>query len=103
MSRFSREVLIRLLDALSQDDAFREQFERDPRAALRTLGHETPAADRGAEGRDPVLAFRQLRGGLAGKEQIAARRERIVEAYDAGTQTDARSGGVNPFDCCAEE
>lgn len=34
-------VADRLLELLSQDDAFRDLFQRDPTAALRQVGHET--------------------------------------------------------------
>ena len=33
----------RLLDLLSTDDMFRERFQRDHLAALRTLGYESPS------------------------------------------------------------
>lgn len=33
----------RLLDLLSTDDLFRERFQRDHLAALRTLGYESPS------------------------------------------------------------
>lgn len=33
----------RLLDLLGTDDLFRERFQRDPLAALRTIGYEPPA------------------------------------------------------------
>jgi len=33
----------RLLDLLSTDDLFRERFQRDHLAALRTIGYESPA------------------------------------------------------------
>jgi putative modified peptide len=38
-------VINRLLDCLSNDDAFRDQFVADPRVALAAIGFE-PAADR---------------------------------------------------------
>jgi len=36
------KVADRLLDLLSTDDGFREQFQRDPLAALRTIGYQSP-------------------------------------------------------------
>jgi putative modified peptide len=35
-------VADRLLDLLSTDDLFRERFQRDHLAALRSIGHESP-------------------------------------------------------------
>lgn len=37
-TRFTPELVDKLLDKLSTDDKFRKEFERDPHAALVTLG-----------------------------------------------------------------
>lgn len=101
MSKISPAVVRKLLDALSNDDAFRAAFEADPREALRGLGHETPERDVGVEGRDPVLPFQELRGGLASKEKIAAGRERMERSYDSATVTGVKGGIFGPYDFCA--
>ena len=102
MSKMSPDVVERLLDALAGDDAFRAAFESDPRQALRSLGHVTPDRDLGVEGRDPVLPFLNLRGGLASKERIAAGRERLASSYRTATETGVRGGVFGPFDFCAD-
>ncbi|MBB1061769.1 NHLP-related RiPP peptide [Marilutibacter spongiae] len=38
----SPEIADRLLDLLGSDDLFRERFQRDHLAALRSIGHESP-------------------------------------------------------------
>lgn len=98
-TRFTREVARALLGKLTGDDDFRRQFEADPRAALRLLGHETPAADQGVRGRDPVLPFEQLRGGLASKEQLSLDSERMLATFEEGDSAEIAFG---PFDMCAE-
>ena len=73
---FTREFADKLLAKLASDDAFREHFSKDPRAALKDLGYETPAADVGVEGSDPVMCL----GGqlaLASKQDIAAARQKL--------------------------
>lgn len=73
---FTREFADKLLAKLSSDDAFREHFGKDARAALKELGHETPAEDVGVEGLDPVMCL----GGelaLASKQDIAAARQKL--------------------------
>lgn len=65
---FSRDVAAKLLDKLSTDDAFRERFRSDPRAALAEVGHVTPEEDVGKEGVDPVMCCDNLM--LASKEEI---------------------------------
>lgn len=102
MGKFTHEVVDRLLEALATDDAFRASFEADPRAALRGLGHETPEEDLGVEGRDPVLPFLQLRGGLAPKERIAAGRQRMASDYRSASVTGVRGVVFGPFDICAD-
>lgn len=102
-SIISVEVARALLKKLATDDDFRARFEKHARAELVGLGHETPAADRGVNGRDPVMPLERLRGGLASKEKIAAQTEAMLATYD----TYARTGDVSvlifhPFDICAE-
>ena len=99
-SKFSSEVANKLLDKLSTDDDFRALFEADPRAAMSQLGHETPEADHGIEGRDPVLPFQRLKGGLASKEKIAAGSEQMKQSYQAST-LGAGARIFGPFDFCS--
>ena len=96
--QLSKEVAAALLEKLSTDDDFRAHFARNPRAALRSLGHETPKEDHDVEGRDPVLAFTELRGGLASKETIAAQSADLLAAHDPDADTSLL--GV-PFTNCA--
>ncbi len=72
-SNFSSEFADKLLDKLSNNDAFRASFEKNPRAALKDLGYETPAADRDVRGADPVLCTYSAKP-LASKEKIRAAR-----------------------------
>ena len=101
MSKFTPEVVGRLLNGLARDDAFRAAFERDPRAALSSIGHNTPEQDIGVEGKDPVLPFLQLRGGLASKEKIAASKEQMAAAYNSSEQVGSGRLPFAPFDMCA--
>ena len=102
-SIISVEVARELLKRLAHDDDFRASFEKNPRAALAKLGHETPAADRGVDGRDPVLSFAHLRGGLASKEKIAAATDAMLATYDTYARTgDASRVAFHQFDICAE-
>lgn len=73
---FTRELADKLLAKLSSDDAFREHFRKDPRAALKELGYETPADEVGVEGSDPVMC---LDGNLAlaSKQDIASARHQL--------------------------
>lgn len=73
---FPADVADRLLDKLSSDDDFRDQFQRNPRAALKSIGHETPDADRDVKGSDPVLCCNNIKS-LASKEQIRAARAEL--------------------------
>lgn len=75
-NNFSPEVADKLLDKLSSDDDFRALFERNPRAALRQVGHETADGDRDVKGADPVLCCNNLTR-LASKEAIAAARKEL--------------------------
>lgn len=88
---FSREFADKLLDKLSTDDGFRDLFKKDARAALRQLGHETPEAEVGVKGSDPVLCLGDGLS-LASKDEIKSARERLqtqlsssVFHYDATT------------------
>ena len=97
-TRFTKDVARALLQKLSTDDAFRAAFQANPRAALKQLGDETPAADRGVRGRDPVVELENLKGGLASKEKIAAETERMLATFEP----DAQGGPVfSQFDLCA--
>lgn len=75
---FSREFADKLLDKLSSDDKFRERFQSDARAAVAELGYETPAADVGLEGSDPLLCMSSGTA-LASKEDIKASRAKLRE------------------------
>lgn len=102
-SIISVEVARALLDKLATDDDFRDQFQKNPRAALAQLGHETPASDRGVEGRDPVLPLTRLRGGLASKEKIAAQTSTMLATWDTYARTgDANALAFHQMDICAE-
>jgi len=72
----------RLLDLLSTDDLFRERFQRDHLAALRTIGYESPTPGQmTACGSLPAAQpepFRDCRvQDLASKEIISAARSEI--------------------------
>ena len=99
-TKFSPDVVDKLLHGLAHDDAFRAAFEKDPRAALSRIGHETPAAHVGVEGKDPVLNFMTLKGGLASKETIAASKDRMATEYRSG---EVGTAGMifNPFTLCS--
>ncbi|AWV08759.1 NHLP-related RiPP peptide [Marilutibacter maris] len=78
------EVADRLLDLLGSDDLFRERFQRDHLAALRSIGYEAPrpgpitacGAVSAAEQVAPFASCKVTR--LAPKETIAAAREEIM-------------------------
>ena len=76
LNKFSPEVADRLLDKLATDDAFRSLFLSDARSALRLVGHETPAADVGVEGADPIMCCIGMKS-LASKEALQASRHRL--------------------------
>lgn len=83
-NKFSPEVADKLLGNLSSDQDFRDLFEKNPRAALRKVGHETPEADRDIKGRDPVLCCYNLSPkGLASNEAIRAGREKMKAAFSS--------------------
>ena len=101
-TKFTPDVVARLLDGLANDDAFRAAFEADPRAALRSIGHETKPQHVGVEGKDPVLPFLTVQGGLASKESIAADSDRLASGYLASEEADVQGGPpFAPFDFCA--
>ena len=79
---FSPDVADKLLDKLSSDDEFRDLFQKNPRAALRQIGHETPDSNRDVRGADPVLCCYNLQG-LASKEAIKVAVTAIRAAADA--------------------
>ena len=75
----------------------------DAEVEFEGLGHKTPAADRGVPGRDPVLPFKNLRGGLASKEKIAAATDAMLATYETYARTgDASVLAFHQFDFCAE-
>lgn len=76
--KFSKEVADKLLDKLSSDDSFRDLFQKNPREALRQVGHETPTQDQDVIGSDPVMCC-QVQG-LASKETIRASRDKLRTA-----------------------
>ena len=96
MTKFSPTVVDKLLHGLAHDDEFRAAFEKDPRAALRSIGHETPAADVGVEGKDPVMNFATLKGGLASKQKIAASRDQLMSDHQNNVAI------FFPFQMCAD-
>lgn len=77
---FSPEVADKLLEKLSTDQAFRDLFEKNPRAALKKVGHETPEADRDSKGHDPVLCCYGSNDGLASMEAIRAGHAKLKAA-----------------------
>ena len=74
-ARFSPKVVDALLDKLSSDDDFRDLFQKDPREALRRVGHETPEQSVDVAGSDPVLCCHSK--SLASKEQLRASRDQL--------------------------
>ncbi|MCF7222822.1 NHLP-related RiPP peptide [Marilutibacter chinensis] len=77
------EVADRLLDLLGSDDLFRERFQRDHLAALRSIGYESPAPGQmTACGAIPAAEAEPFEGckvrQLASKETISAAREEIL-------------------------
>jgi putative modified peptide len=101
MTKFAPDVVGKLLHGLAHDDEFRAAFEQDPRAALSSIGHDTPEQHVGVEGKDPVLPFMQLKGGLASKEKIAADKDQLASAY-RDASVDGVSGAIfGPFMSCA--
>lgn len=66
----SPAVAENLLQLLATDDAFRQTFVADPRAALATLGHELPDCPN-----PPCLKVETL----ASKEEFSQAREQLVD------------------------
>lgn len=99
--KFSSDVVDKLLHGLANDDEFRAAFERDPRAALSSIGHDTPDDDIGVEGKDPVLPFLKLKGGLASKDKIKAGMGRMGNAYRNASEVGVSGAIFGPFDACA--
>jgi len=91
----------RLLDLLSTDDLFRERFQRDHLAALRTIGYESPTPGQmtacGLVANAQPEAFRDCKvQELASKEDILAARTEIKAMLTRGLaqntpQLDARN------------
>jgi putative modified peptide len=85
----------RLLDLLSTDDLFRERFQRDHFAALRTIGYEPPLpAQMTACGEpSPVAALEPFRDcrvqDLASKDAIRSAREEIKAMLTRGLAQNA--------------
>ena len=102
MTKFAPEVVDKLLSGLANDDAFRAAFERDPRAALSSIGHDTPAENVGVEGKDPVLPFLKLKGGLASKDKIRANKDKMASDYRSANQVGTAGAIFGPFVICAE-
>jgi putative modified peptide len=69
----SAETIEALLDKLGSDDTFRDLFQRDPRAALASVGHAEAKEGGPAEGLWACCATQQL----ASKEQIRASRQKL--------------------------
>ena len=47
--KLSEDIVDSLLEKLGSDDAFREQFQSSPRAALASLGHQAAASAKDGE------------------------------------------------------
>ena len=67
--KISEDIVDSLLDKLSSDDAFREQFQNSPRAALASLGHQAAAS---AKDSDAGAWTCMTTTSLASKEAIKA-------------------------------
>ena len=80
---FSPELVDKLLDKLSHDDDFRSEFQRDPYAALASLGYKGDPAQRGVEGVDPVVCCTGMATELASKEDIAKGRGKLRQQLTA--------------------
>lgn len=81
-SPLDAQVADRLLDLLGTDDLFRERFQRDHLAALRSIGYEPPTSDQmtacGAVPNALPVPFADCKvRKLAPKEAIRGSREEI--------------------------
>ena len=85
-SNFSPEFADKLLDKLSSDDKFRTAFDHNPRAALKQLGYETPAADRDVRGADAALCLYSAKP-LASKEIIRAAHKELKAQMTSAAST----------------
>lgn len=79
----------RLLDLLSTDDLFRERFQRDHLAALRSIGYDSPTPGQmtacGLVAQAQLEPFRDCRvHELASKDQILAARGEIQAMLTQG-------------------
>lgn len=72
-------VADRLLDLLSESDAFRELFQHDPRAALEQAGYQAPGMDTLVAGEEapPTVDGCCLVQQLASKDVIRAARDQL--------------------------
>jgi len=102
MAKFAPHVVDKLLHGLAHDDDFRTSFEQDPRAALSSIGHDTPEQHVGVEGKDPVMPFMTLKGGLASKASIAASKDQMASDYKSAAQVGTAGAIFGPFIVCAE-
>jgi putative modified peptide len=102
MAKFSPNVVDKLLHGLAHDDDFRAAFEQDPRAALSSIGHDTPEQHIGVEGKDPVLPLMSLKGGLADKATIAQGKDQLSSEYARSTQAGLGGAIFGPFSFCAD-
>jgi putative modified peptide len=73
--KLSEGLVDQLLDKLGSDDAFRSQFQSDPRAAMASLGF-APAADSKVGAREGLWACCSV-SALASKEQIRGSRQAL--------------------------
>lgn len=103
MTKFSPKVVDKLLHGLANDDDFRAAFAQDPRAALSSIGHDTPEQHVGVEGKDPVLPFMTLKGGLASKDAIASGKTGMAEDYKSSAQVGVAGRIFGPFSICDRE
>ncbi len=71
----SQEVATRLLDLLSEDDAFRDLFAQDPEQALIQLGLSPEQAALALRGQSCL----RVTTVLASKEALRAARERLMQ------------------------
>jgi putative modified peptide len=101
MAKFSHDVVDKLLHGLAHDDDFRAAFAKDPRAALSSIGHDTPEQHVGVEGKDPVMPFMTLKGGLASKDKIAESKDQLAADYKSASTASVGGAIFGPFEICA--